>query len=60
MFYVYVLMNENGQFYTGYSSDLKKRISEHNQGKTASTKRHFWQCIYYEACTHDSDARRSE
>lgn len=62
MFYVYVLQNKkNDDLYTGFTSDLKRRITEHNQGKNFSTK--FgkpWSLIYYEACLHKDDAMRRE
>ena len=60
MFYVYLLENEQGETYAGYSADLRKRVVEHNQGRNFSTKRHSWRCIYYEACTEQEDARRRE
>jgi len=62
MFYVYVLQSEkNGELYTGFTSDLKHRLSEHNQGLNFSTKRYMpWKLIYYEACLKESDARRRE
>ena len=62
MFYVYVLRSTlNGELYTGYTSDLKRRLSEHNQGLSTSTKRYKpWKVIYYEACLNDKDARRRE
>lgn len=45
----------------GYTSDLKKRFKEHNQGLNFSTKRYTpWTIIYYEACMEESDARRRE
>ncbi len=32
-FYVYILKSEkDNKFYTGYTSDLKRRIDEHNSG----------------------------
>jgi putative endonuclease len=60
MFYVYQLENEQGETYIGFSSDLRKRLVEHNLGKTFSTKGEKWKCIYYEACIEESDARRRE
>ena len=41
MYYVYLLkLDRKGgkDFYIGYTSDLKKRIREHNNGDTRSTK----------------------
>ena len=60
MFYVYILEEENGSMYIGYSADLKKRVKEHNQGLNPSTRRRSWHCIYYEACMDQRDARRRE
>lgn len=56
MQYVYLLKNENGEFYYGCTNDLKKRISEHNQGKVLSTKGNNWRIIYYEAYSAERDA----
>lgn len=52
MFYVYVLkLKEVGgkKYYIGYSSDLKKRIDEHENGSVRSTKDKNPKLIYYEA-----------
>lgn len=52
---------KNNDLYIGYTSDLKKRIGEHNHGLNFSTKRYMpWEIIYYEACKEESDARRRE
>lgn len=62
MFYVYVIESlVNQRFYIGYTSDIVKRIKEHNQGLNFSTKIYKpWECIYYEACLEESDAMRRE
>lgn len=61
MFYIYILQNKDGDLYKGYTSDLKKRLREHNQGLNLSTKKGLpWEIIYYEACLVESDARRRE
>ena len=62
MFYVYVLQSEkNGELYTGFTSNLKRRLVEHNQKLNFSTKRYVpWKLIYYEACSEENDARRRE
>ena len=49
MHYVYVIQNEQKEFYLGYTSDLKKRVSDHNKGYNKSTKGKSWQLVYYEA-----------
>ena len=39
MYYVYFLKSIKTNFsYTGYTSDLKRRLSEHNNGMNKSTK----------------------
>lgn len=62
MFYVYVLQSLNSEdIYTGYTSDLRKRFKEHNQGLNSSTKRYGpWKLVYYEGSLNEVDARRRE
>jgi len=39
MYYTYVLLSEkDGRMYTGYTSDLRKRIAAHNAGHVPATK----------------------
>ena len=59
--YVYVLQNELGFLYTGCTSNLKKRITQHQDGKSEYTKnRGPYNLIYYEACLNKDDAYRRE
>ena len=62
MFYTYVLKSKSsGQFYTGYTNDLRKRFNEHNSGKSAYTaKRGPYVLLYYEACYNQQDAMARE
>ena len=62
MFYNYIIESLiDKQLYTGFTSDLKKRLKEHNQGLNLSTKRYKpWKLVYYESCLEESDARRRE
>ena len=62
MFYTYILRSKKeGEFYVGYTTNLKKRVLEHNLGLNLSTKRYKpWKLIYYEACLNKSDAARRE
>jgi putative endonuclease len=39
VFYTYILRLQNAKFYVGYSSNLKQRYEEHNQGKVSATKK---------------------
>lgn len=59
--YIYVISNPNGHWYTGSTGDLRKRLSQHVQGKSTYTKyRGPWKLIYYEACLDEEDARSRE
>ncbi|HCE42331.1 MAG TPA: excinuclease ABC subunit C [Lentisphaeria bacterium] len=61
MFYVYILLENNGQLYTGFSADLKQRVKDHNAGKVESTRdRRPLRLVHYEAYVKESDARRRE
>lgn len=61
-YYVYVLLSEkDNQFYNGYTSDLKRRLDEHQLGKVHSTKYRLpLKLIYFEGCLHQQDATRRE
>lgn len=60
MYYVYVLKNEVDELYFGFTSDLRKRLTNHNDGKSFSTRGHKWFLVYYEAYQAESDARNRE
>jgi putative endonuclease len=62
MFYVYVLRSAaDDGFYIGYSTDLRRRLSEHKQGASFATKhRGPWKLIYYEAYIERADAEGRE
>lgn len=58
MYYVYVLLSQkNHSRYVGFTSDLKKRFKEHDEGLTYSTRAgRPWKLIYYEALLNKIDA----
>lgn len=62
MFYVYILQSlRDKKFYVGYSSNLKRRLKEHETGGSTSTKRRLpFRLLYYEAHTSEKDAKRRE
>ncbi|MAZ29719.1 endonuclease [bacterium] len=60
MYYVYVLQNELEELYFGSTSDLKRRLSEHQSGKSFATKNSDWKLVYYEAYFSESDAHERE
>lgn len=60
MFYVYIIRSGE-QRYIGFTTDLRRRLKEHNSGESKYTKRYRdWQVLYYEAHTNELDARRRE
>lgn len=60
MFYVYLLQSKE-RIYTGMTSDLKRRVHEHNTGQNVSTKAYVpWSLIFYEAYIDREDASRRE
>ncbi len=62
MHYTYIIKSKKTSgFYTGYSSNLRKRLWQHNNGKSPYTKeRGPFTLIYYEACLNEGDARSRE
>jgi putative endonuclease len=59
MRYVYLLESEAvvGQRYVGVTSDLKSRLSEHNQGKSAHTAKYApWKLVTYIAFSNGPKA----
>lgn len=61
-FYTYVLRSfKDGNLYTGYTNDLKRRFHEYCAGKVDSTKNRLpLKLIYYEACLSQKDALHRE
>jgi putative endonuclease len=61
-YYVYVLRSKKtNQWYTGYTEDLRKRLKEHNDGKSKYTKKRGpYELIYYESYKNKDDARSRE
>lgn len=62
MYYLYILKSRVDQeLYIGYTDNLKRRLSEHNNGKVKSTKsRKPFKLRYYEAFFSENDARKRE
>ncbi len=61
-YYTYILISKKtGNFYTGATTDLRKRVTEHNNGLVSSTKyKRPLELIYFEACLNKDDAFRRE
>lgn len=62
MFYTYVLKSkEDNKHYIGFTTDLRKRIKEHNNGLVDVTKdRRPLRLVYYEACLSKEKALKRE
>ena len=62
MFFVYLLVNENKEHYIGFTSNIDKRLSEHNDPRntTKTTQGHVWELVYYEAYINEHEARIRE
>lgn len=61
-YYIYVLQSvKDSNLYVGLTSDLRKRLMEHNRGLNFSTKPYIpWELIHYEAYLDKEDAKRRE
>lgn len=61
-FYVYILLSlKDKKFYTGFTTDLKSRLSEHANGMVKSTKdRRPLKLIHYEYFINEKDAKSRE
>ena len=60
MFYIYVLRGADGHQYVGYTSDLGRRLREHQNRENKSTAYQSWGLIYYEAYQTEALARERE
>ncbi len=61
-YYVYVLKSLTKDFiYVGFTTDLRKRFTEHNNRQELSTKHYTpFELIHYEAYKNIKDAKRRE
>ena len=64
MHYVYVLKSQKYRsikIYIGSTSDLVKRVKQHNSSETKSTRFGIpWKLVYYEAFLNKEDALKRE
>lgn len=58
MYYVYVLESlKDGEFYTGFTDNIERRIKKHNNREEPSTRHRVpFKLIYYEWCIDKKDA----
>jgi putative endonuclease len=61
-YYVYLLRSQTDKyFYTGYTSNLPRRVEDHNSGKVNSTKHRIpLDLVYWEGSLNQKDALRRE
>ncbi len=62
MYFDYILQSQSDNtFYTGLSSDVARRLKEHNAGLTKTTKARIpWHVIHIEEFSTRSEARARE
>jgi putative endonuclease len=61
MFIAYVIQSHAGKLYVGYTSDINRRLREHNAGLCKTTKdSKKWRPIYIEAYSTRSEAMHRE
>ena len=62
MFYTYVLLSElNNRYYIGSTKDISRRVAQHNDGKSRSTKSYRpWKLVYSESFQTLAEARQRE
>jgi putative endonuclease len=62
MFFTYVLKSlKNNRFYYGCTNDLKRRLNEHNLGKSKYTRLTTpFELIYFEPFQNLNEARKRE
>lgn len=62
MYYVYVLLSKkDGNFYIGYTANLKERVKMHNKGQITSIKNRLpFELVYFEASFNQKDSLTRE
>jgi putative endonuclease len=62
MYFVYIIQSlRDGNYYTGYTSDLKRRLERHNSGYSKATKkRKPFKLVYCESYQNKNEAIKRE
>ena len=62
MYYVYLLRSlKTGRLYLGWTTDLHRRLCQHNEGASQATRnRGSYELIYFEAYRHSAEAMARE
>ena len=62
-YYVYVLQSVDypDQIYVGYTTDIDRRLEEHNDGRSSSTKPYIpWELVFFEGYKYRWKAKQRE
>ncbi len=61
-YFVYILQSCDGRYYTGYTTDLKRRLKEHQSGRGGKFTRAFGakEILYHESFLDKSSALKRE
>jgi putative endonuclease len=61
-YYVYILLCEDGSYYTGHAKNVKRRVEQHKKGQGARyTSMHEpKKIVYVEECSSRSEAMKRE
>jgi putative endonuclease len=62
MWQVYIIQTKDGRFYTGITSDLARRMKEHEKGVGSRFTKSFGfeKLLYHESCIDRKNALRRE
>ena len=62
MAFVYIMQCSDGSYYTGYTTDIERRLQEHNQGLASKYTRGRRPviCVYREEFASKSEALKRE
>ena len=59
--YLYIVLCSDASLYTGITTDIRRRLHEHNTGRGAKyTKGRSWKIIYSKKYTSKSEAIKNE
>ncbi len=60
--FIYILKSQDGRYYTGYTTDIARRLREHQLGKGAKFTRAFGaqKILYHESFENKSSALKRE
>ena len=61
LYFVYVLQNSEGRLYVGFTTDLERRVRQHQEDKGGWTSRRGpWELVHHESFSDRVEAMRRE